>query len=129
MALALTSLLILLMPPLFSVTRESQHSTFLNEEVMIFFNHLAQEVRGAMHLQSSNNGVLIYRWDGDVIRMQRQNNSFIMYQRNNQGQVRMLREIQRFACTHELSLLFCEVITKDGQLFERSFITVGRLHE
>ncbi|WP_413379749.1 prepilin-type N-terminal cleavage/methylation domain-containing protein [Alkalihalobacillus sp. 1P02AB] len=125
LAVSLGSLLFLILPTIMLVFSESVRGEKTTDwEAMVFFNLLAQEVRGAVSVEGTENGVRIYRSDGVLISMQRQQGGTIVFQKNFEGYVLMQSEVHSFKCVNVQELITCTLIKENEKTYTRTMVAV-----
>ncbi|KGA95908.1 hypothetical protein AJ85_09475 [Alkalihalobacillus alcalophilus ATCC 27647 = CGMCC 1.3604] len=129
-AISLGSLLFLILPTIMLVFSESVKGEKTTDwEAMVFFNLLAQEIRGAVSVEGTGNGVRIYRSDGVLITIQRQQGGTIVYQKNFEGYVPMQSEVHSFECMNVQELITCTLKRENEKTYTRTMVAVPLVWE
>lgn len=123
MLLVLSILLLLLafFPSLMSVVVTGhQLKDQSSQDMTIFFNHLARDVKEAREIETGYDFIQIEKGDGDRYVIERISSNKLRRQRNYAGHVLLLEDVRSFQCTPLHQLIQCEVVRLNGMKMTRS---------
>lgn len=120
MGLFILTTLAILLPNLLTLIDLKTGSNHL--DTVTFFNHVANEARGAELIVWNDNRLDIYE-GGSVISYELRTHKRIQRYRDGKGVVIMSEGVETFLCNRKNAGLACKVVLESGKTYERSFWT------
>ncbi|GAE31842.1 competence type IV pilus minor pilin ComGF [Halalkalibacter hemicellulosilyticus] len=112
-----------------TVIEQTKPGNVTEQEVAVFFQYLARDVREAVLVDFNQDHLVLTKGNEDVIRYQMWNENRVRRNVNGLGHVLMLEDVVMFQCDEMEAVVHCIVELENGQSYEKSMIPMLKVLE
>jgi competence protein ComGF len=94
-----------------------------SQQVTIFFNHLARDIREAVEVDGDNNGLTLTKSNEDKFRIELLPSKQIRRTRNGEGHVLLLEQVTTFSCSTSVQVVYCQLELNSGYRTTKSMLS------